>query len=71
MIPKNFNGQDPANVITKQLKAFESLSVILKSNGVVSPKKLTVFEYYNTLQYYEKKNRSESNHLNGHKKSPN
>lgn len=36
-------------------KSFESLCVSLRSVGVTDPKSLTVFEFYETISYHEKK----------------
>lgn len=53
--PKNFTNTDPHNVVLTQKKAFDDLCTILESHGCVAPKKLTVFEYYSKLKFYEKK----------------
>jgi hypothetical protein len=55
MTPKNFDSQDPENLVSKMEKAFESVCAALESNGVVNPKKLTVFEFYSRVYFFEKK----------------
>jgi hypothetical protein len=56
--PKKFNNTDPENIVLKQKKAFDDLCTILESHGCVNPKKLTVFEYYSKLKFYEKKKKT-------------
>jgi hypothetical protein len=56
--PKNYSNTDPQNIVLTQKKAFDDLCTILESHGCVAPKKLTVFEYYSKLKFYEKKKKA-------------
>lgn len=56
--PKNFDGQDTKNVVLAQKISFEKLCTILEENGCLTPKRLTVFEFYSRLSFYEEKNKT-------------
>lgn len=60
--PKNFDNQSPDYFIKKIEKSFESLCIALEENGVQSPKKLTLFEFYSRLEYFKKKRKQKSKH---------
>lgn len=54
-LPKNFNPEDPANILKKQLSVYSDICITLESYGCQNPKNLTVFDFYSRIKYYEKK----------------
>lgn len=56
--PKNFDNQDPENLVIQREKSFENICATLEDLGVTNPKRLTVFEFYSRLEYYKKKKAS-------------
>jgi hypothetical protein len=55
--PQVFNPYDKDNVITGGEVSFEEVCATLEENGVREPKRLSEFEFYAKLQYYQKKYR--------------
>jgi hypothetical protein len=57
IIPKNLDGANPENVIYHAKREFEKLCVILMNQGIPQPDKLSVFRFFTSLDYFEKKNK--------------
>lgn len=53
--PKNLNSQDVDNVIYQSRREFEKLCVILETQGISRPEKLSVFRFFTTLSFFEEK----------------
>jgi hypothetical protein len=53
--PKCFNPYEPNNVLMSSEESFESICTTLQENGIVDPKRLSEYEFYAKLKYYEKK----------------
>lgn len=53
--PLKFNPYEPDNVLMRNEIQFEELIAVLEDSGVVNAKRLTEFEFYNRLRFYEKK----------------
>lgn len=56
--PKDFKLDNPENVLNNLDISFENLIAVLEESNVSNPKNLTVFEFYQRLQYYESKKSS-------------
>lgn len=56
-MPRNVDGSDPNNILIQRKKDFEAICVALKTNGIAEPKKLTIFEFFATLEEFEKRKR--------------
>jgi hypothetical protein len=56
-----FNPYEPSNVLRTAEMSFEAICTTLSENGVMEPKKLSEFEFYSRLQYFEKKFKNGSN----------
>lgn len=53
--PKNFDPFNPGNDLMKHEKDFESVCSSLEEAGIKDAKRMTVFEFYSRLEYFEKK----------------
>ncbi len=49
------DGDSHHNVIIQYHLSFEELCVALMANGIPTPKRMTVFEFYSALKYFEAK----------------
>lgn len=53
--PDLFRGS--GRVLIQVDKAFENLCTVLEEAGINAPKKLSVYEFYSKVEYFEKKNK--------------
>lgn len=52
-MPRNMDGADPDNILIKQKREFEAICAGMKTQGIADPKKLTIFEFFSTIEYFE------------------
>jgi molecular chaperone GrpE (heat shock protein) len=57
LAPKNYNEQDPDNYIKTLEISFEQLCTALEELGINDPRRLTVFQFYSKVIYFEEKRR--------------
>jgi hypothetical protein len=57
ILPRNVDGSDPDNLLIKRRKEFEAICVGLKTNGIANPKNLSIFEFFATIEEFEKRKR--------------
>jgi hypothetical protein len=55
--PKNFNPEDTKNIVVFQEKSFERICAALEELGVHEPGKLSVYKFYNKIEYFKNKPR--------------
>lgn len=55
LAPKNFDPDDTGNAIINQEKNFEKICAALEELGVYNPGKLTVYKFYNKIEYFKNK----------------
>ncbi len=60
--PKDFRSSNPDNILNEMDIAFENVVSALEEVGVNYPKKLTVFEFNQRVQYFESKRKPGKNH---------
>ncbi len=53
--PLNFDPYTPGNVISEGETGLEEICATMEENGVTHPKKLTEWEFYSKLLFYQKK----------------
>jgi hypothetical protein len=53
--PKCFDPGSDQNVLIQADASFEDVCTVMQENGVTEPKKLTEYEFYAKLKYYEKR----------------
>lgn len=58
--PLKFNPYEADNVVLERELSFEEVCAIMEENGVAQPKKLTEWEFYSRLVYYQ--NRYQHDH---------
>lgn len=58
--PKTFDPYDTHNVLMVSEVQFENVCNTMEDQGSTSPKKMTEFEFYHKLRFYEKKFKSKS-----------
>ena len=59
--PKDYRADNPENILFEMDRSFENLCASLEEVGIASPKKLTVFEFYQRVDYFETKRRNSKN----------
>jgi hypothetical protein len=53
--PLVFNPYETSNVLRTSELTFEEICTTMQEQGVTDPKKLTEYEFYSKLSFYEKK----------------
>jgi hypothetical protein len=53
--PQKFNPFEPDNVLTVSEMQFEEMIATMEDQGVSSAKRLTEFEFYTRIKFYQKK----------------
>jgi hypothetical protein len=53
--PMCFNPYEEKNILRSSEMIFEDLCSVIEEQGVINPKRLSEFEFYSKLRYYEKK----------------
>jgi hypothetical protein len=54
-VPKNIDFSDSDNAVTRLRKSFEKAIAGLEENGVINPKKISVYEFYSKIEFFSKK----------------
>lgn len=52
--PKNLDPNSAKNVLYASKREFENLCVILETNGIKDPKRMTLIEFFTALNHFKK-----------------
>lgn len=56
--PKEFNPTSDENCLVEMDRSFGKLCAVMEANGVNSPSKLSLYEFYHRIDYLERKEKS-------------
>lgn len=56
-LPRDFRASNPDNVLKEIDMAYENVCAAMEGSGIVSPKKLSQFEFLQRMEYLQKKNK--------------
>lgn len=56
--PKNLDASSPDNILIKQRKQFRMMCTALKTQGIAEPEKMTIFDFYSTIEYFENRKKN-------------